>query len=108
MIQMAVYKVNDAASLVLAKVSVSPNSKAVPGTEAGEFLAGGIMTWALIACTIAMIAGGAMLAYGKFRNSHGADAMGKGMIALAFIGAIFVLAAPDIINGADPIADRVK
>ncbi len=78
-------------------VSVQPNSN-LPGTAQLVALVGGLMTWVLLACVVAVLAGAAAWGLGA-RNGHmGASQQGRLMVLGGAVGALIAGAANALVN----------
>ena len=78
-------------------VAVDPNSE-LPGTAQLISLVGGLMTWVLLACVLAVLAGAAAWGFGA-RNGHfGASQQGRLMVVGGVAGAMITGAAAALVN----------
>jgi hypothetical protein len=92
---------------LVAKVTLNPDSSALPGKGALQQIANGIAGLGLIFCVGAMALNGARMALGKRTHNVGMASEGKdGMIA-AFLGAAVIGGAAALINGAVDIGHSI-
>ena len=74
-----------------------PNSD-LPGTRQLTELVGGLMTWVLLACVVAVLVGAATWGFGS-RSGHFASAQqGRAMVLGGVLGAIIAGAAAALVN----------
>jgi hypothetical protein len=94
-------------TLVVAKLSASPDPNGLPGSNVVEQIVNGLFFYALLACLGTMLVGGGM--WGLAAQSHNSyyTATGKKMVVGAFVGAIICGAAPAIINFAQGLGGQV-
>lgn len=85
------------AALARATVAVDPNSK-LPGTAQLTSLVGGLMTWVLLACVLAVLAGAAAWGFGARSGHFGASQQGRLMVLGGVAGAMIAGAATALIN----------
>ena len=78
-------------------VTVDPNSK-LPGTAQLTNLVGGLMTWVLLACVRAVLAGAAAWGFGARSGHFGASQQGRLMVVGGVAGAMIAGAATALIN----------
>lgn len=78
-------------------VVVDPNSK-LPGTAQLSSLVGGLMTWVLLACVVAVLAGAATWGFGSRSGNFGASQQGRMMVLGGAIGAMITGAASALVN----------
>lgn len=76
---------------------VDPNSK-LPGTAQLTNLVGGLMTWVLLACVVAVLAGAAAWGFGARSGHFGASQQGRLMVIGGVAGAMITGAATALIN----------
>lgn len=82
---------------MLTAVSVHPNSK-LPGTAQLMSLVGGLTTWVLIACVVAVLAGAAAWGFGSRSGHMGASQSGRMMVLGGALGAVVAGAASALVN----------
>ena len=82
---------------MLNDVSVHPNSN-LPGTVQLTALIGGLMTWVLLACVLAVLAGAAAWGFGARSGHFGASQQGRLMVVGGVAGAMIAGAATALIN----------
>ena len=78
-------------------VAVDPNSK-LPGTAQLTSLVGGLMTWVLLACVLAVLAGAAAWGLGSRNGHYGASQQGRMMVLGGVAGAMITGAAAALVN----------
>jgi hypothetical protein len=78
-------------------VSVHPNSK-LPGTAQLTSLIGGLTTWVLLACVVAVLAGAATWGFGSRSGHFGASQHGRWMVLGGTVGALVAGAASALVN----------
>jgi hypothetical protein len=78
-------------------VAVDPNSK-LPGTPQLTSLVGGLMTWVLLACVAAVLAGAAAWGIGSRSGHFGATQNGRLMVLGGVAGAMITGAATALVN----------
>ena len=78
-------------------VAVDPNSK-LPGTAQLTSIVGGLMTWVLLACVLAVLAGAAAWGFGARSGHFGASQQGRLMVLGGVAGAMITGAATALIN----------
>lgn len=82
---------------MLRDVSVHPNST-LPGTAQLTTLVGGLMTWVLLACVVAVLAGAAAWGLGSRSGHLGASQNGRLMVLGGAVGALVAGAATALVN----------
>ncbi len=85
------------ASVARLAVAVDPNSK-LPGTAQLSTLVGGLMTWVLLACVLAVLAGAAAWGFGARSGHFGASQQGRTMVIGGVAGAVITGAAAALVN----------
>lgn len=80
-----------------AAVSVNPNGN-LPGTAQLTSLVGGLMTWVLLACVVAVLAGAATWGFGSRSGHLGASQQGRMMVLGGALGAMITGAATALVN----------
>jgi hypothetical protein len=78
-------------------VAVDPNSN-LPGTAQLTSLVGGLMTWVLLACVAAVLAGAAAWGFGARTGHFGASQQGRSMVLGGVAGAVITGAATALVN----------
>lgn len=78
-------------------VSVNPNGN-LPGTAQLTSLVGGLMTWVLLACVVAVLAGAATWGFGSRSGHLGASQQGRMMVLGGALGAMITGAATALVN----------
>ena len=82
---------------MLKAVSVHPNSN-LPGTAQLVSLVGGLTTWVLLACVVAVLAGAAAWGFGSRSGHYGASQNGRMMVLGGALGALVAGAASALVN----------
>ncbi len=88
-------------------VSVDPNST-LPGTAQLTDLVGGLMTWVLLACVLAILAGAAAWGFGARSGHFGASQQGRLMVLGGVAGAMITGAAAALVNFAFGVGATVR
>ena len=83
--------------VLAAAVSVNPNGN-LPGTAQLTSLVGGLMTWVLLACVVAVLAGAATWGFGSRSGHLGASQQGRMMVLGGALGAMITGAATALVN----------
>lgn len=78
-------------------VAVDPNSE-LPGTAQLTGLVGGLMTWVLLACVVAILVGAAAWGFGARSGHYGATQQGRMMVLGGAAGAMIAGAATAVVN----------
>lgn len=78
-------------------VEVDPNSE-LPGTAQLTSLVGGLMTWVLLTCVLAILAGAAAWGFGARSGHFGASQQGRLMVLGGVAGAMITGAAAALVN----------
>ena len=78
-------------------VTVDPNSK-LPGTAQLTSLVGGLMTWVLLACVLAILAGAGAWGFGARSGHFGASQQGRLMVIGGVAGEMITGAASALVN----------
>ena len=78
-------------------VAVDPNSK-LPGTAQLSNLVGGLMTWVLLACVLAILGGAAAWGFGARSGHFGASQQGRLMVLGGVAGAMITGSAAALVN----------
>lgn len=78
-------------------VAVNPNGN-LPGTAQLTSLVGGLMTWVLLACVVAVLAGAATWGFGSRSGHLGASQQGRMMVLGGALGAMITGAATALVN----------
>jgi hypothetical protein len=78
-------------------VTVHPNSN-LPGTAQLTNLVGGLVTWVLLACVLAVLAGAAAWGFGARSGHYGATQNGRLMVLGGALGALVAGAATALVN----------
>lgn len=85
---------------LLAQVEVNPDADALPETSRAIDIVNGIAFWSLLACAIALVAGGAAWAIGGLGSNVQANSLGKRAVLLSLVGAAVIGSATTLINWA--------
>jgi hypothetical protein len=78
-------------------ISINPNPN-LPGTQQLQQLIGGLMTWTLLACVLAVLIGAATWGLGSRTGHYGASQNGRMMVLGGAIGALVAGAAVALVN----------
>jgi CDP-diglyceride synthetase len=92
---------------MLPAVSVKPNSN-LPGTDQLAQLIGGLMTWVLLACVVAVLAGAAAWGFGARFGHYASQQSGRVMVLGGAVGALVAGAAVAVVNFAFHIGGTVS
>ena len=87
-------------------IIVNPNSN-LPGTTQLAAMVGGLMTWVLLACVLAILAGAASWGLGSRAGHYGAASSGRLMVLGGAVGALVAGAAVALVNFAFGIGGTV-
>lgn len=87
-------------------IIVNPNSN-LPGTSQLSALVGGLMTWVLLACVVAILAGAASWGFGHRAGNYGAASSGRALVFGGAVGALIAGAAVALVNFAFGIGGTV-
>jgi hypothetical protein len=87
-------------------IDINPNNK-LPGTAQLAHLVGGLMTWVLIACVVAILAGAATWGFGSKMGHMGAAQHGRVMVLGGVVGALVAGAAVALVNFAFGVGGTV-
>jgi NhaP-type Na+/H+ or K+/H+ antiporter len=93
---------------VFAKVSVSPNTGGLPGTDQGEKVISGVMFSALLACVAGVIIGGAVCAVSSHGGDHHYAQRGKASFLISAVAAAVIAAAPAVVNSFEGLGRGVR
>jgi uncharacterized protein DUF6112 len=88
-------------------VSVQPN-KNLPGTAQLISLIGGLMTWVLLACVVAVLAGAAAWGFGARFGHYSSQQSGRAMVLGGAVGALVSGAAVAVVNFAFHVGGTVS
>ena len=88
-------------------VAVKPNSN-LPGTAQLTQLIGGLMTWVLLACVVAVLAGAAAWGFGARFGHYSSQQSGRMMVLGGAVGALVAGAAVALINFAFGVGGTVS
>jgi hypothetical protein len=87
-------------------IDINPNTK-LPGTAQLSQLVGGMMTWVLIACVLAVLVGAATWGFGSKMGHYGAAQHGRVMVLGGAVGALVAGAAVALVNFAFGVGGTV-
>ena len=87
-------------------ISVDPNAT-LPGTAQLSQLVGGLMTWVLLACVLAVLVGAATWGLGSRSGHYGAAQQGRMMVLGGAVGALVAGAAVALVNFAFGVGGTV-
>lgn len=88
-------------------VAVNPNNT-LPGTAQLTQLLGGLMTWVLLACVAAVLAGAAAWGFGAKFGNYGSAQSGRMMVFGGAVGAMVAGAAVAMVNFAFHLGGTVS
>ena len=91
----------------LIAIHVSPNTN-LPGTPQLTALIGGLMTWVLLACVVAVLAGAAAWGFGARFGHYASAQSGRMMVLGGAVGALVAGAAVALVNFAFGIGGTVR
>jgi hypothetical protein len=95
---MVAAKLFNDAGVVLAQVSVNPDSNGLPGGATAQKMLNGLVFYGLLACAAALVVGGATWWAGQRNGNFGAAMGGRTAVFAGLVGAIVVGAAPALVN----------
>ena len=84
--------------MLIAGVTLTPNSAALPGGAVLQSLIDGVASWALLGSLAALVIGSAMWAIGNQTQNMQQSSAGRRAVVTALIAAIVLGAAPALIN----------
>ncbi len=87
-------------------ITVNPNSN-LPGTPQLFQLVGGLMTWVLLACVAAVLAGAATWGFGARMGHYASSQHGRTMVLGGAVGALVAGAAVAVVNFAFGVGGTV-
>jgi len=93
--------------MIAAGVSVNPNSN-LPGTAQLTQLVGGMMTWVLLACVLAVLAGAAAWGFGARFGNFASAQSGRMMVLGGAVGAMVAGSAVALVNFAFHVGGTVR
>ncbi len=85
-------------AVLVADVTVNPNSDSLPGTDAFQKLLNGFAKLALLACLGGFLFGAAQWALGSRSNNFSQASDGKGRLLISLLGAFAIGASAVMIN----------
>jgi len=85
-------------NMILANVSLTPSTTALPGSAALQQIANGIAAWALIGALVALLLGAALWAVGSHTQNMHQSSQGRRAVMTSLAAAILIGAAPTLIN----------
>lgn len=91
----------------LLAVSVQPNQN-LPGTTQLTSLIGGLMTWVLLACVVAVLAGAGAWGLGARFGHYSSQQSGRTMVLGGAVGALVAGAAVAVVNFAFHVGGTVS
>ena len=83
---------------MLANVTLTPSTTALPGSAALQQLTDGIAAWALIGALIALLLGAALWAVGSHSQNMHQSSQGRRAVVTSLVAAVLIGAAPALIN----------
>lgn len=84
--------------MLIAGVSLTPSTSALPGGAALQQLANGIASWALIGALVALLIGAALWAVGSHTQNLHHSMAGRRAVLTSLVAAVLIGAAPSLIN----------
>ncbi len=84
--------------VLLASVTLTPNSADLPGGTVLQSLIDGVASWALLGALAALVIGSAMWAIGNQTQNMQQSSAGRRAVVTALVAAILLGAAPALIN----------
>jgi hypothetical protein len=88
-------------------ITVAPNHN-LPGTAQLTQLVGGLMTWVLLACVVAVLAGAAAWGFGAKFGHYASAQSGRTMVLGGAAGALVAGAAVALVNFAFGVGGTVR
>ena len=88
-------------------IAINPNPN-LPGTPQLTQLVGGLMTWVLIACVVAILAGAAAWGFGARFGHYASAQSGRMMVLGGAVGAMVAGAAVALVNFAFHVGGTVR
>ena len=85
-------------TMLLANVSLTPSTTALPGSAALQSIANGIASWALIGALVSLLLGAALWAVGSHTQNMHQSSQGRRAVLTSLIAAVLIGAAPTLIN----------
>ncbi len=92
---------------MLDAISVQPNPD-LPGTAQLTHLIGGLMTWVLLACVVAVLGGAAAWGFGARVGHYASAQSGRMMVLGGAVGALVAGAAVAMVNFAFGVGGTVR
>ncbi len=84
--------------MLMAGVTLTPSTSALPGSAALQQLADGIASWALIGALVSLLIGAALWAVGSHTQNMHHSMAGRRAVLTSLVAAILIGAAPSLIN----------
>ena len=84
--------------LAFAGLSLSPSSRALPGSATLQKLTNGLGWWALLASLIGLVIGAATWALGAHTNNYQHATTGRRAVLVSGAAALLIGAAPTLLN----------
>ena len=94
--------------MLIAGVTLTPNSAALPGGVVLQSLIDGVASWALLGSLAALVSGSAMWAIGNQTQNMQQSSAGRRAVITALVAAILLGAAPTLINFFFATGGKVK
>jgi len=94
--------------MLIAGVTLTPNSAALPGGVVLQSLIDGVASWALLGSLAALVIGSAMWAIGNQTQNMQQSSAGRRAVITALVAAILLGAAPTLINFFFATGGKVK
>lgn len=84
--------------MLLATVTLTPSTSALPGSNVLQSIVNGIASWALIAALASLIIGAAMWALGNYTQNMQHSSTGRRAVLTSLVASVLLGAAPTLIN----------
>ncbi len=84
--------------MLIAGVTLTPSTSALPGSAALQQLADGIASWALIGALVALLIGAALWAVGSHTQNLHHSMAGRRAVLTSLVAAVLIGGAPSLIN----------
>lgn len=84
--------------MVLADVTLTPSTTALPGSAALQQIADGLASWALIGALVALLLGAALWAVGSHTQNLHQSMAGRRAVVTSLVAAVLIGAAPSLVN----------
>lgn len=95
-------------AVLVAKLTLNPDSASLPGGAAIQSLMNGLAWWALIACLLGLVVGAGTWAVGAHANNYQHASTGRKAVIVSGGAALLIGAAPTILNFLFGVGQSVK